>query len=71
MGKQTKQKTSNDTEIAMHKTMGNMIDEAQVLYDKDNWGGLSDKERERFNYLKSEYRKIRNVEIPLTYNCPA
>lgn len=71
MTKQIKQKTPNNTEVAMHKTMGSMIDEAQVLYDKDKWGGLSDKERERFNYLKAEYRKIRNVEIPLTYNCPA
>lgn len=61
---------TNETkhEIAKTQTMGAMISEAQVLYDSYNSGYLSQEDQARLHYLRSEYKKVRGVEMNLKFN---
>jgi hypothetical protein len=62
---------SKKQDIEKTKTCAAMIAEAQGLYDSDNWGNLNTSGSERLRYLRAEYKKIRGVDMQLTYNCPA
>lgn len=44
---------------------------AQELYDNSNFRGLCEDEKVMMKACKETYKKLRGIDIPLTYNCPA
>ena len=47
-----------------------LLEFAQMLYDKDNWQGLTHEEYKKLNVAKSNYKQRTGKDMKLEYNCP-